>query len=651
MNFFEAQDRARRRTGLLVVLFILAAVILAILADLVLWAVLILFSGDFGPDGTSRFLAVRNWQVFIGIGGAILFAIFYASVDKIMALAEGGKAVVELLSAKRIPQETNIPGHRILLNVVAEVAIASGAPAPQVYVLPEERGINAFVAGHTPDDTVVCVTQGMIDYLGRDELQGVIAHEFSHMLNGDMRLNVRLTGLLRGILVVGFIGRCFMRSSMQNPPKSLIFAVPGLLLLGLGFIGSFLGALIKLAVGRQREFLADASAVQFTRDPAGLAGALKKIGGLETDSKVSTVAAQEISHFFFAEGTSGVNKALLATHPTLAERIRRIEPGWDGKYIVPEYTGTSPGLAHEAAKWFPAFDGPKRIIGPLAGVAAFADIAGLLERSGGADGAALEYAHRLVGSASSLIGDSACDPYLARALIYALVLDGEREVRAQQLADLDANAEPDICAHTRKLFPQLEQLGVIYRLPLIEIALPALKELSVDQYKAFKRNLNALSEKNGEIDLFEWLLRRILFSHLDGHFRLSERPNRVLRRLGQLKEDVAPVFSALAHVGHRKMSDGEQAFAKAVSALDRGDIRLLPPGEFGFAELDSALDKLAFLSPLLRRHVLKACAACVAHDGKVTVAEIELLRAVAAALDCPIPLVVPAEAATKAPAS
>ena len=217
------------------------------------------------------------------------------------------------------------------------MAIASGTPTPPVYMMQEEPGINAFAAGFTPSDAVVGVTRGCVGQLSRDELQGVIGHEFSHILNGDMRLNIRLMGVLFGILVVGLIGSILLRSSLygsalqsrssRGNSTQVLLIIGGVLML-VGFIGTLVGNLIKASVSRQREFLADASAVQFTRNPSGIAGALKKIGGFEAGSEMMNPHAPESSHMFFGRAVSSGFNSLFATHPPLEERIARLDSSW-----------------------------------------------------------------------------------------------------------------------------------------------------------------------------------------------------------------------------------------------------------------------------------------------------------------------------------
>ena len=343
MDFFERQDKARKKTKLLVFYFILAV---AALIVAVYFAALLIFSGVQAQQhrnfGESPQFALWNPQLFLGVAGGVLAVVLIGSGYKTVALAQGGSAVSEMMGARLVSPNTNDPDERKLLNVVEEMAIASGVPVPHVYVMDEEDGINAFAAGHKPGDATITVTRGCVKILSRDELQGVIGHEFSHILNGDMRLNLRLMGIIFGILCLAIIGRVLLQTARvggrgrgQNPLPLL-----GLLLLVIGYIGVFFGRLIQAAVSRQREFLADASSVQFTRNPGGITGALKKIGGLgETGSRLSHAHAEELSHMFFGNGVSEPFIGLLETHPPLAERIRVFDPNFDGKFPYVRYDG------------------------------------------------------------------------------------------------------------------------------------------------------------------------------------------------------------------------------------------------------------------------------------------------------------------------
>jgi Zn-dependent protease with chaperone function len=334
MNFFKRQDEMRRASRRLVVLFGLAVV--AVVAAVDLLVVLLMRQADARRLGYVPPLGdwvASHSAVVVGTTLIVFAVILIASFYKTMVLGGGGGVVARSLGGVRISPDTTDPQQRRLLNVVEEMAIASGVPMPEVYLLEHESGINAFAAGHNPSNAAIGVTRGTLTTLNRAELQGVIAHEFSHILNGDMKLNVRLMGLLFGLLVIALIGRTVLRgaSRVRGDRKGgvLVVLLIAVAVLVIGYIGLFFGRLIQAAVSRSREALADASAVQFTRDPSGLRGALVKIGASAAGSRVANPEVEEVAHMLFAPGMS----RFFATHPPLLERLKAIDPRFDAKEI------------------------------------------------------------------------------------------------------------------------------------------------------------------------------------------------------------------------------------------------------------------------------------------------------------------------------
>ena len=642
MNFFESQDRVRKNTALLVVLFVLAVIALIIMTNLLIMIVFGFIDSQQLRDG-GTLLRQMDWQTFVAVGAGVSVVVLAGSAFKIMALSAGGKVVAESLGGQLIPQNTQDPNQRKLLNVVEEMAIASGTPAPPVYLFANEQGINAFAAGFSPRDAIIGVTQGAIDHLSREQLQGVIAHEFSHIFNGDMRLNIRLMGALNGILILGILGYYLLYSaSLSGRRRSNDkggAAILGLAigLMAIGFAGTFFGALIKASVSRQREYLADASAVQFTRNPNGIAGALKRIGGLEFGSKVENPGAPEVSHAFFAQGISGFMKMLSATHPPLAKRILRIDPHWDGKFDLSDQPdaaqdGKRPGDSETMTR--------QAIARNVAAVVAGAAVAGAMtaiDQIGNPKQEAVDYARSLLSELSMVIKEAAREPHGARAVLYSLALDKRQEVRARQLKQLQDHADPDVYALTLKLMPQMDNLDIKFRLPIIDIAIPALKQLSLSQYKTFKGNLIALIAMDSRVDLLEWSLQKILFNHLDGQFFKLATIKTRYSDLGRLRKEIELVLSVMAHAGAKNQSGMEQAFGAATEALESSGLVLLEKNQIRISDLDLALEKLEKLKPLAKSRLLKACVISIGHDQTVSAAEMELLRAFAGVLDCPVP--------------
>ncbi|MEE8196409.1 MAG: M48 family metalloprotease, partial [Acidiferrobacterales bacterium] len=411
-------------------------------------------------------------------------------------------------------------------------------------------------------------------------------------------------------------------------------------LMVIGFAGTFFGGLIKASVSRQREYLADASAVQFTRNPNGIAGALKRIGGLEFGSKVENPGAPEVSHAFFAQGISGFMQALGATHPPLAKRILRIDPHWDGKFDSSDKIDR-PRDEGEAAKRETATR--ERIANKVAAVAvgaAVADVMKAVDQIGNPKQETINYARSLISELPIAIKEAAREPYGARAVIYSLVLDRGQEVRAKQLKQLHDHADPDVYGLTCALMPEMSGLDFKYRLPLIDITIPALKQLSISQYKAFRLNLIALIEMDSKVDLLEWSLQKILFNHLDGQFFKLPHTQARYSRPAQVKKEIELILSVMAYAGQQNQSDAEKAFDSAAQALELSELALRARNEIRLSGVDAALEKLAGLKPLAKLRLLKACVASIMHDQRVSPVEVELLRAFSDVLDCPMPPVI-----------
>lgn len=624
-DFFERQSVARRNTKWLVVMFVLAVI------------------GIVGTTFVATALAVGragNGDVQLGLPvvasvGALLI-IAGGSTFKIAQMSGGGSVVAERLNGRRIYPNSTDSVERRILNVVEEMALASGIPVPPVYLLHEEKGINAFAAGFSPSDAVIGVTRGCAEQLTRDQLQGVIAHEFSHILNGDMRLNLRLIGVLGGILVMGLVGRELLRIASFSGGRSrkdnnvAVLLVIGLVFMVLGFVGLFFGSLIKAAVSRQREYLADASAVQFTRNAEGIAGALKRIGSAVFGSQVVNPRAAEASHMYFAEGLTSI----FATHPPLPERIRRIDPQWDGKFppALPRDAVVGIG-ADEAAGLVGDIDLGRRSV-PVEIVERAA------EQVGNPGEIHRKYVQELLAVMPQPVVAAAHDPYGARAAIFATLLDRNQDIRMAQLRALDQLAERHVFEFTRQLIPSVDQLDVRARLPLVDMALPALRSMSMSQYQEFVRCFTSLVEADQRLGLFEWTLHHVLIRHLKPQFEPIRPRMTKYYGLEQLGSPCSVLLSALARASQ---SDDQKAFDAGVRQLPEVPLELLPPEACGLQQLNTALAELAEAAPKQRQRLVDACAACICADAAVRVGEAELLRAVCDLLDCPMPPLLPGQ--------
>jgi len=573
------------------------------------------------------------------------------SLYRISALSAGGRAVSEMMGARAVNPTTTDPDERKLLNVVEEMAIASGVPVPQVYVMDEEDGINAFAAGHQPGDATVTVTRGCMKLLSRDELQGVIGHEFSHILNGDMRLNLRLMGIIFGILCLAIIGRVLLQTARgsrgQNPLPLL-----GLVLLLIGWIGVFFGRLIQAAVSRQREFLADASSVQFTRNPGGITGALKKIGGLgENGSRVSHAHAEELSHMFFGNGVSEPFIGLLETHPPLTQRIRVFEPNFDGQFPTVRYDGRDqPPEETSKPKRQPA----PNLFGTVLGGAVLSSGArdeppviqshSVLPNLGNPTPLHLKYAEQLRDSLPDSVKAATREPLDAVALIYAILLSNDEPTRTEQLAELAKRVDPAIEQKAAALYPDVSTAAARAHLPMISLALGTLRRLSADQYAQFSQTLQWLIESDGKVELFEYVIQKIILHHLAPVFGRAPRPVVQFYSMKPLVPDCAVLLSGLANVGSNDIAEIQKAFAVGMPYLrapDETDLVLLPREQCSVNRIDAALNRLAQASPLIKKNLLEACLHTIGADGVMQEAEAELLRAISDTLDCPMPPFVP----------
>ncbi len=646
MDFFERQDQARRNTKLLVVYFILGV---ALLIVAVYAAVLGIFTGVSSRHhqvyGEQVQIALWNPQLFLFAAVGTLAVIGLGSGFKTLELAQGGSTVATMLGGRLVAPTTSDPDERKLRNVVEEMAIAAGVPVPQVYLLPQEQGINAFAAGHSTSDAVVAVTAGAVKLLTRDELQGVIGHEFSHILNGDMRLNLRLMGIVFGILCLAVIGRVLLytrsRSSKDKNPLPLL----GLALIVIGWIGVLFGRLIQAAVSRQREFLADASSVQFTRNPAGLAGALRKIGGLSFGSKLQAAHAEEASHMFFGNGMGESFFHMMDTHPPLAERIRAIDPSFDGSFppvSVAEAARAAPRAAppQRSALPFP-FPGMPRAQGGMARLAPPIIAAQtVMASAGNPTPAPLRYAQGLRVSIPASLQAAAREGLGATTLVYALLLSDDETVRRKQLDELTSATSAEVCQETVRILPEVQTVATHTKLPLVDLAIPGLRHLSPTQFEQFRAAVQKLVEGDGEIDLFEYVLQKVVLRHLEPYFLQARKPVIQFYSLKPLAGDCAVLLSALAYLGQDEPGKIDYAFQQGAQMLCYAaqiEHRLLPESECELAQVDDALNRLCQAVPQIKKNVLNACAQTVAADGVIQEMEAELLRAIADTLDCPMP--------------
>ena len=624
MNFFERQAQARRNTTRLVVLFALAVVGIVVAVDL---GVLLVFGADPAMLVVSSLMALG----VVGVG----------SMYRVASLRGGGESVALQMGGVAVPEDTTDLHLRRLRNVVEEMSIASGVPVPKVYVMEHEPGINAFAAGYSPSDAVIAVTRGALDRLNRDELQGVIAHEYSHILNGDMRLNIRLVGVLFGILMLGLIGRKILQHGAVVRSRDALPLLAGALLVMLvGYVGLLFGRMIKASVSRSREVLADASAVQFTRQTRGLAGALKKIGGLHDGSRLEQRAdAEEVSHMLFGDGTG--LRGLFATHPPLLRRIQALEPGFK-----PE------GLERLKAQWLAAPpDGLEEDLrlglaspadhGRLPEAAARIDVTAPMVAAQVAEPDETDYrrADAIVAGLPPELRQLAGRRDGAVPLLLALLLSRDNDVADLQRSEIIARLGLEVAAEARRIRDEsLPDLHPMLRLPLASLAFPTLRLRPRPELATILDTVHAVVHADGRVSLFEYCLGRLLEVQLRETLDPARYARFGRRKPGNVRREFATLLAVVAHAGNP--DDPDQArrayLAGMQRVLPRDHVPYQPPAE-GVLALDAVWEPLDALDPLAKQVAVEAITDAVSHDGRISVAEAELLRTICGVFHCPLP--------------
>ena len=628
MDFFEQQHRARRNTGWILIAFLLAVAGI-VLSINVTGGYIYLFATErpLLPVGLALASVPRSAYAITTL--VVLGAIAWGTLGRIYALAGGGVAVADMVGARRVGRETADPVEKRLLNIVEEMALASGVGVPRVFVMDGQSSINAFAAGYSPNEAAVIVTEGALKLLNRDEIQGVIAHEFSHILNGDMRLNVQLLGLIAGIVLIGSAGGFLMRvgGGGHGSRGDIRVLLIGFLLWLIGSVGVFAGRLIRAAASREREFLADASAVQFTRNPDGIGGALYKIA--ERGSVILERHAEELSHMCIGAPLNDfLEFSWLKTHPPLEERMERLL-GPAAKRLLKERIerADAAALAAEGGPVVEAFASPLYANpAPEGGSAAAAIVASIGNPSPGHVSRARRLLEGIPADVRAACGSEAG----ARAALLALLL-GEGETRMAQLSLVREDCGAEVAAHCTRLADALKPLGPRFRLPVFELALPALRVLSTDKRDRILRLVREIVEADRKVTLGEFVLLTLCRRHLGREPRGA--PPVKHRSIDTAAAHATVILSLLAHSGR----GGMHAFDKGLSALGISGGVLRASAELDIPTVETALYELKLLAPLKKPALIKACLAVVMADDRLTVSEGELMRAICAALDTPLP--------------
>jgi Zn-dependent protease with chaperone function/uncharacterized tellurite resistance protein B-like protein len=634
MDFFGRQAAARGRSRWLLGAFAVATGSVALALGFVLAMIV---SVSTTPEGQIPSTAV-DASVFILAAMAVAAFIGIAALSRLAGLRSGGGPVAVSLGGERVTGLEQDPLRRRLHNVVEEMAIAAGLPVPEVYVLENEPGINAFAAGLQPSNAAVAVTRGALERLTRDELQGVVAHEFSHILNGDMRLNARLMGYVFGLVAVSMLGRVLLRGGAYGSVRvrggnrrggngAAALMAAGVAMVVLGSLGVLAGRILQAAVSRQREVLADASAVQFTRNPAGLGNALKRIAASPLASSVRAVRREEIGHMLFASGRRSL-AGLMATHPPVAERIRALDPHWKPGEAPPPLPlpAESTVTAHEAAAQAREAGGAMPGIPGLPGLdpVTAAALVGVVD---------LAMAERMLAMVPEPVHRAVLEPEGAAAIVLALLLDARESLRSSQLALLEARLGSVASDRIAQAAGHLVDLAPTLRLALLDLASPALRHLPEARRDDLVHLAQRLIELDGLVSPREAALAAALQSRLSPEG--SGKPD---------PEGALALLALLARAGHEDDAAAAAAWTEGAAMLEAGSFPLPSPLP-AYAKITAAAGaeaaghaaRLAAMKEPHRQLLMAAMAQVASHDGIVRPAELQLLRTAATALGCPMP--------------
>ncbi len=663
MDFFQAQDNARKKTKVLVFYYAVAVLIITLAVYAAITVGFAYFELKTKPSASVDAALLWNPLRFLYTVVGVAATIGLGSLYKVMSLRSGGSAVAESLGGERIDRSTSDPKRKMLLNVVEEMAIASGVPVPEVYILKQESAINAFAAGWSAEDAVIAMSAGALHELSRDELQGVVAHEYSHVLHGDCRMNIRLMGVLFGIMMLSVFGRIMRiaiggggrrrggmvfvggrrrNSSSGKGGGAAIIAIIIVIVLVtiIGYIGTFFGRLIQAAISRQREYLADAAAVQFTRNPEGIAGALKKIAVNTYQSALVHPNASEAAHMFFADGIERSFSAALSTHPPLDVRIRAIEPNWDGKYD-----------SVKKKKSRPAREATKKDVAPGKASAAFpigTGSTGMEKLQGmvvlGAIGTMstenLDTAKQITSSIPDSLDAKMRQSDGASHAIIALLLVDNTEDDAKQAEFIREYLEDEDVQAVEAIEKQIAGLAREGRLAIMELSTTTLTQVAEFEHQGFYELIDKLIHADDVVTPYEYCMRRILRERLKrGQGIPSGKAGLSYSQVDEEQgRSISLVLSFVAQASSSSKS-GEELVQHSLEGLYllMQNVQWTGSEIPALDELDAAFDQLKLSSFAIRAQFLRAVVACIKEDGELSPAEAEMLRMFGLSLDCPIP--------------
>lgn len=651
MNFFKQQQIAKSRSTKLILLFLLSIICIVLITNFIIILILYGFNHNNLINPTTYLISTA----------CVLTVILIGSIAKAIELKRGGKAVAQMLGGiPLLPQYANHQ-EKILLNVVEEISIASGVIVPPVFILPD-LAINAFAAGHTMSDAVIGVTTGAVNNLSRDELQGVIAHEFSHIFHGDMALNMNMTKLISGIDAISALGHFLIRPARSRRAhggrvdgKQYLL---GVALIGIGSIGVFFGSIIRAAISRQREYLADASAVRYTRNNLGLAGALKKIGGSLQGSVLQSSHAKEFSHSLFSDGVTQLTKKYFASHPPLDSRIIQLEPDWNGRYIFTSadhvsaqttsaFIATRAGGVRSLADSSQDKSIPIEFTSALSTPVTSAIVTPVTPKYSqssqpfiSAADSEFELARHFIDAIPKVLNDAAHDELNARALVYAFLFHAN-EHQAQQARLILTMENEAILQTAQTLFQTLKKLQPQSRLPLIELCIPALHRQSKQQLARMSALMSALILVDGKLDLFEWVLNSLVLSSLHptrSHGKLTREGLLAVRpkKIKQVRAHLSVLFSAIIH--HFGQGNHDQLLSSAQEELAGVLLTLVPAERVSVELLDHCIQHINCIHLLEKPRIIKATLRIINASHTPDPKALEFIKALGAVINCPIPM-------------
>ncbi len=631
MNFFERQAMARRQTYYLMFLFVIAVIAMIVIID---FAFLLMGAP---PE------AMLPFSILIAVG------VVCASLVRLFMLHVAGPASIgKQLGASQIEEGTQDPTHQRLRNIVEEIAIASSVPVPQIYILKDEESINALAAGFSPSDAVVAVTKGALTNLNRDELQGVVAHEFSHVLNGDMRLNLRMMSLLFGITFVALCGKRIIYVALRSRSKNALkLLMAGGALFVFGYLGVLCARLIKASINRQREYLADASAVQYTRLTVGLTGALKKIALSENGSAIQKVSSEEVSHMFFSDSAI---ISLIKSHPPIIDRIKALDPKFDtaalGSIAAKQseswikFSNNSNPDAKSQKNFASYIDKLDQIVATAQAAVPSVTPAVVIEKIGAPTVDHYDQAANMIAGISPVLQQAARNYYGVFPLLFAMLYAKDEKTQAIQNQALLASYSKAVDDSTRAFSVEVGKIDASQRLPLLSLAFPALRQHPQSEIVRFMETVQAMIHADGEVSLHEYCLGHLLSMQIRDLLTPGAAVNAGNIKLQNAATPVSVLLTVLAQSGTDDRAVAEQAYLAGMShALP--DVQIdYQPKEYIPSALDAVWPDLEHLDLTSKARLIEAVVMTIQFDKKISINEAELLRAICASLHCPLPAIV-----------